>query len=197
MLAEEKEMPVLTFTEDVAASGGYWLACAGDEIYASASSVVGSIGVISAGFGFVDALKRLGIERRVYTQGDRKSILDPFQEEKKEDVQLLLDVQKDVHEAFVELVSARREGKINLRQKKTLFSGQFWNGKRAVELGLVDQLGDMYSDCREKYGKKVNFVKLSKPKSWLKRKLGGIYYSSFQSLLGTIEERSIWERFGR
>jgi signal peptide peptidase SppA len=118
-LSDEKKIPVYSFVEDVAASGGYWLACTGDEIYASESSIVGSIGVISAGFGFVDAIKKLGVERRVYTQGENKSILDPFQKEDPKDIDILMNLQKDVHESFKNLVRSRRDGKIKKKTRKS------------------------------------------------------------------------------
>lgn len=195
-LAEEKEIPVYAFAEDVAASGGYWLACAGDEIYASKSSIIGSIGVISASFGFVEAIKKLGVERRVYSQGENKSILDPFQEEKASSVKILTEAQKDVHEAFKELVRERRKGKIKKTAEKSLFSGEFWSGQKALSLGLVDGIGDMHSVIREKHGDQVKYVKISKPQSWLKRKLGMASQSVTDSLVSTMAERHLWERFG-
>lgn len=196
-LSEEKKIPVYSFVEDVAASGGYWLACAGDEIYASDSSIVGSIGVISSGFGFVEAIKKMGIERRVYTQGENKSVLDPFKEENPKDIEILLNLQKDVHEAFKNLVRSRREGKIEKSKEKRLFSGEFWNGVQGKELGLVDEIGDMYSVIQKKYGKKVTFIKISKPKSWIQRKLTGTSADIADGIANSIAEKMAWGRFGQ
>ena len=144
-LASEHKLPVYVFCEDVAASGGYWLACAGDEIYADESSIVGSIGVIAAGFGFVEAIAKLGIERRVHTAGENKSILDPFKPEKPEDVERLLDLQADVHGAFKDLVKARRAGKLK-GEDGELFSGAFWSGRQALARGLIDEIGHLHHD---------------------------------------------------
>ncbi len=195
-LSEEKNIPVISFVEDVAASGGYWLACTGDEIYASTSSIVGSIGVISAGFGFVDAIKKLGVERRVYSQGNNKSILDPFQKEKPEDIEILKSAQKEVHEAFKNLVRQRRKGKIKDSDEDKLFNGEFWSGGQAKDLGLVDEIGDLYSVIRAKYGDKVKFEKISKPKGWLKRKLGVFQENIVSNVISSVEEGQAWKRFG-
>ena len=153
-LAEENSRPVFAFAEDVAASGGYWLACAGDEIYANENSLVGSIGVISSGFGFVDLLNKLGVDRRLHTEGDKKSLLDPFAPEKPADVKRLKAIQKDVHESFKALVRNRREGRLK-GTERALFSGEFWTGARALELGLIDGIGDMRSVMRERFGERV------------------------------------------
>lgn len=199
-LSEAKEIPVVAFVEDVAASGGYWLACTGDEIYASRSSIVGSIGVIAAGFGFVDAIKKLGIERRVYTQGENKSILDPFKPKKDSDIAIVKTAQKDIHEAFKQLVRERRKDKLKGDEEK-LFSGEFWSGQQALDLGLIDGINDMYSLMQERYGEEVKFRKVQSRKGWLQRKLGFLG-SSFSTsiahaLANVIEERSLWGRFGR
>jgi len=197
-LAEEKKVPVYTFAEDVAASGGYWLACAGDEIYVSENSLIGSIGVVSGGFGFTDAIKKMGIERRIYAQGKNKAILDPFREERAEDVKILTSAQKDVHESFINLVKSRRGKKLKIEEEDRLFSGEFWSGKKAIELGLADGSADMYSFIQAKYGKNIKFVKTMKPKNWLKRKLGieSFVYGIGQSLVNAIVEKITWERFG-
>jgi len=195
-LSEEKKIPVYSFVEDVAASGGYWLACSGDEIYASESSVVGSIGVISAGFGFVDAIKKMGIERRVYTQGENKSVLDPFQKENPKDIEILMNLQKDVHESFKNIVRSRREGKIKKTKEKQLFSGEFWNGVKGKDLGLVDEIGDMYSVMHKKYGKKIKFEKVSKPKGWLKKRLSGASLDVTDSIASSVTEKMFWGKFG-
>jgi len=195
-LSQEKKIPVYSFVEDVAASGGYWLACTGDEIYASKSSIVGSIGVISAGFGFVEAIKKLGIERRIYAQGDNKSVLDPFSKENPKDIEILTSAQKAVHEAFKELVRTRREGKIKKSKEKSLFSGEFWSGEQAKELGLVDDIGDMRSVMREKLGKKIKFERISKPKGWLKKRLGIISENVVDGAISSVEKRGLWSKFG-
>ena len=140
-LAAEKNKTVLVFVEDVAASGGYMIAVAGDEIIADPSSIVGSIGVVSASFGFPELMKKIGVERRVYTAGKNKAVLDPFKPEKKEDIERLKELQLEVHETFIDLVKERRGAK--LKDDPDLFTGLFWTGKRGVELGLVDALGDM------------------------------------------------------
>ena len=153
-LAAENKVPVLVFCEDVAASGGYWLACAGDEIFADDSSIIGSIGVISAGFGFVEAINKLGIERRVHSTGEAKSMLDPFRPEKPEDVDHLLALQTDVHAAFKELVKTRRHGKL-AGPDGELFSGAFWSGRQAQAKGLIDGIGHLHQVLTLKFGDKV------------------------------------------
>ncbi|MCG8358416.1 MAG: S49 family peptidase, partial [Kiloniellales bacterium] len=164
-LAEEKKVKVFAFTEDVAASGGYWLACAADEIYADESSIIGSIGVISQGFGFTEAIQRLGIERRVHTAGDKKSLLDPFREEDPTDVKRLKAIQKEVHESFKDLVRQRREGRLKASER-TLFTGEFWTGRKSLELGLVDGLGELRQVMRERYGKKVRLKRVDGERRW-------------------------------
>ncbi len=207
-LAAEHELPVYVFAEDVAASGGYMLACAGDEIYADESSVVGSIGVISAGFGFSEAIGKLGIERRVYTAGKNKMILDPFQPEKEADVERLKTLQRDVHDAFKALVSDRRGDKLN-GDEDEIYSGAFWAGVKAREIGLIDGLGDMRSVMREKLGEHVQLKVVQQQRSWLKRRLGADALLDLLALgrqdtgsslasdaLAAIEERAIWQRYG-
>jgi len=153
-LAEEKKIPVIAFIEDVGASGGYMLACAADEIICDDYSIVGSIGVVGGSFGFPKLLEKLGVERRLYTSGDRKVMLDPFLEEKPDDVKRIKAVQKDIHESFIALVKARRGAKLN-GPDKTLFSGEFWVAQAAIELGLADSRGEVRSTLRERYGDKV------------------------------------------
>jgi len=195
-LAARHNTPVLVFCEDVAASGGYWLACSGDEIYADTSSIVGSIGVIAAGFGFVEAIAKLGIERRVHTAGENKSILDPFQPEKPEDVARLLAVQADVHDDFKNLVRTRRAGKLK-GEESDLFSGAFWSGRKALELGLIDGIGHMNEVLARRFGDKVAIRPIEKPQGWGLRRLG---FSAAEAvtgrLLATMEERAMWSRFG-
>jgi signal peptide peptidase SppA len=206
-LADEHEVPVIAFAEDVAASGGYWLACAADEIYADESSVIGSIGVISAGFGFQNAIKKLGVERRVHTAGQMKSTLDPFLREKPEDVERLLDLQQDVHDSFIEMVRERRKDKLKADDDE-LFTGAFWTGRRALELGLIDGLGELTEIMQERYGDKVQFRPIEQRQGWLKQKFGmgaaaksralpqGGVSSIVDDVLVAIEDRGLWNKFG-
>ena len=196
-LAEEHKVPVLVFCEDVAASGGYWLACAGDEIYADESSVVGSIGVISAGFGFVEAIAKLGVERRVYTSGESKSMLDPFKPEKPEDVSHLLGLQADVHAAFKALVKQRRGAKLKGGDAE-LFSGAFWSGRQALERGLIDGLGHLNTVLKRKFGDKVVIRNVAAPQGWGLKRLGfGTGSPDFAAAaIDAIETRAMWSRFG-
>ncbi|KQT65145.1 MULTISPECIES: S49 family peptidase [unclassified Aureimonas] len=207
-LSEEKKKPVLVFVEDVAASGGYMIACAGDEIIADPSSIVGSIGVVSGGFGFVEALQKLGIERRVHTSGRNKAVLDPFRPEREEDVAHLLSLQREIHETFIDLVKSRRGGK--LAESEELFTGQFWSGLRGLELGLVDRLGDLRSVLRERFGDKVKPVVIQPSRGFLGRRLvgqsvldgaGGFRADlagagAAERLAAIAEERLAWSRFG-
>ena len=170
-LAGEKELPVFAFCEDVAASGGYWLACAADEIHANPSSIVGSIGVVSAGFGFPALLEKVGIERRVHTAGENKAILDPFAPENPDDVVHLKELQAEIHEQFKTYVRAHRGERLD-DDEVTLFSGAFWTGERAVSLGLVDGLGDLRAVMREKFGDRVRLPVMTEPKGWLQRRMG-------------------------
>jgi signal peptide peptidase SppA len=196
-LAAKNKVPVFVFCEDVAASGGYWLACAGDEIYADESSVVGSIGVISAGFGFVEAIGKLGIERRVHTAGENKAILDPFQREKPEDVARLLALQGDVHGAFKDLVRERRKGRLK-GEEGELFSGAFWAGRRALELGLIDGIGHLHDTLERKFGDRVVIRTIQAPKGWGLRRLGfgGTAETLPAAALEAIETQALWRRFG-
>ncbi|RED53694.1 S49 family peptidase [Aestuariispira insulae] len=196
-LAEEKDIPILAFCEDAAASGGYWLACAADEIYAQPASVVGSIGVISAGFGFTEMISKIGVERRVYTSGESKSQLDPFSPEKAADVKHLKELQNDIHEQFKDFVRSRRDGRLKEEEKK-LFSGSFWTGARGVDLGLVDATGELKAVCREKFGDKVEFKDVSRPKSWIQKRLGleGKISKMGEEILEVAESRIWWSRLG-
>lgn len=169
-LSKKNKIPVLTFVEDVAASGGYWLACAGERIYASKSSVIGSIGVISSGFGFQEAIAKLGIERRVYSQGDNKSVLDPFLPVKTSDVEIITTLQKKIHQHFIDYVKERRGGKLT-QNDEFLFNGEFWTGESAVDFGLIDEIGDMYSVLYEKFGDDIDIEYITPKQSWLKKKL--------------------------
>ncbi|WP_373502589.1 S49 family peptidase [Aestuariivirga sp.] len=196
-LADEHKVPVLIFCEDVAASGGYWLACAGDEIYADGSSIIGSIGVVSAGFGFVEAINKLGIERRVHTSGESKSMLDPFKPEKQEDVDHLLSLQADVHQSFKDLVKGRRGAKLADNDGE-LFSGAFWSGRQALARGLVDGIGHLHQVLKQKFGDKVVIRNVSAPQGWGLKRLGfGAQAPDFAaSAIDAIETRAIWARFG-
>ncbi|MBL0317850.1 MAG: S49 family peptidase [Alphaproteobacteria bacterium] len=196
-LSSEKEVPVIAFVEDVAASGGYWLACAGDEIIALDTSIVGSIGVIYAGFGFQDFIKKWGIERRVYTQGKRKSILDPFQEVREDDITSIMELSGDMHDSFKSMVCERRQGKIKEEDKDTLFSGLFWTAGRAIGLGLVDSIGDYHTVLRERYGKDIVFKQVTKSKGILSKFLGaGKEEALVGTLLTSAEERIARAQFG-
>ena len=195
-LANEKKIKVITFAEDVAASGGYMLACAGDEIYANPSSIVGSIGVIYSSFGLKELIKKIGIERRVHTAGKNKSTLDPFLDEKPEDIERLKKIQLDLHEQFINLVKNSRKDKLPERQDDSLFSGEFWSGIQSKELGLVDGLGNMEDIIQEKFGKKVLIKKYDKPEGWLKKKLSSKLSNEFGSVIDEIESRSLWNKFG-
>jgi signal peptide peptidase SppA len=195
-LAEEKKLPVIAFAEDVAASGGYWLATAADEIYADAASVVGSIGVISASFGFHDLLQRVGVERRVHTAGPRKSMLDPFRPEQADDVARLDSLQREIHDVFKAQVRGRRAGRLKA-DEETLFSGEFWTGRRALELGLIDGIGDLRGEMRRRFGDKVLLPIVGGRRPWWQRlRFGPRQETWAQDLLATLEERAAWARFG-
>jgi signal peptide peptidase SppA len=203
-LAEEKKKRVLIFVEDVAASGGYMIALAGDEIIADPSSIVGSIGVVSGGFGFPELLKKVGVERRVYTAGENKVVLDPFQPEKERDVEFLKSLQLDIHDTFIQLVKSRR-GSL-LADHPDIFSGLFWTGRRGQELGLVDALGDMRGEVKRRYGEKARLELIQPSRSLFGRRqpgaaIGGsiaapLAASAAAGLIEAIEERALWARFG-
>jgi serine protease SohB len=188
-LADEKRVPVHAFVEDVAASGGYWLATAADDIHVDASSILGSIGVISASFGFHDLLARHGVERRVHTAGEDKSLLDPFRPERAEDVERLKRLQADIHRTFIAQVKSRRDGR--LRGDK-LFTGEVWIGRAAVDVGLADAVGHLVPVMRARYGEKVRFQVIS-PRRPLIRRLG---LPGVGDVLAALEERAHWARFG-
>ncbi len=193
--AQKKKLPIYSFVEDVAASGGYWLACAGEKIYASENSIVGSIGVISAGFGFVEALKKLGIDRRVISQGKNKSVADPFLPIQKKDKDIIENIQKDIHQSFIDVVRESRGKKLK-EEAADLFNGEFWTGKRALELGLVDQLADMYQTLEEEFGKDVKICEVTRTKSLL-QKLLSVRAAGFDldSLISRGKEEILWEKY--
>ncbi len=206
--SQDKRIPVFAFAEDVAASGGYWLALAADEIYADPMSVLGSIGVISASFGFQELIAKIGIERRVHTQGENKSMLDPFRPEDPDDVRRLKEIQSDIHHQFKNYVKQRR-GERLVASDETVFTGDIWAGERALEIGLVDGLGDMRTIIRRKYGPDVRFFTVERPAGWLTRNFGrfmpggagGDTYAAGPGawagdVLSAVEERALWSRFG-
>lgn len=192
-LSLEKKIPVYTFAQDVAASGGYWLLLSGDEIYAHNSSIVGSIGVIFSSFGFVDLIKKIGVDRRIYTEGKNKAILDPFLPEENENIEILKDAQRDIFESFKDLVKSRRGDK--LKNEEKLFTGAFWSGKKAAELGLVDAVCDMRSKMKEKFGEKVEIKNITAKKGLLKSFFSEKSALS-ESLISKLEERVKFNQFG-
>lgn len=204
-LASEKNKTVLMFVEDVAASGGYMIAVAGDEIIADPSSIVGSIGVVSASFGFTELMKKIGVERRVHTAGQNKAVLDPFKPERKEDVERLKALQLEVHDTFIDLVKERRGAKLN--DDPDLFTGLFWTAKKGLELGLVDQLGDMRSVLKDRYGSKTRLKLISPSRGLFGRGLGflgsregfspaDLGASAAEGLVEAAQSRALWGRFG-
>ncbi|SFW51921.1 S49 family peptidase [Amycolatopsis australiensis] len=191
-LADEKQVPVLAFCEDVAASGGYWLACAADEIYAHRTSMVGSIGVISGGFGFTGLLERFGIERRLHTAGENKSRLDPFSPEKPEDVEWLKKMHTQLHELFVNWVKERRGDR--LADSDDLFTGDVWLGEKAVELGLADGLGSLRQIVGERYPDAE--ISVAEPKKPLLARLGIGAPAAASAVLDAVTQKAAWARFG-
>jgi signal peptide peptidase SppA len=204
-LAEERKLPVIAFVEDVAASGGYMVACAADEIVCDPASIVGSIGVIGATFGFPEAIRKLGIERRVYAAGAHKSTLDPFLPEKEDDVARLKAIQQDIHRTFIALVRERRGGRLN-GSDDALFTGEYWVAGAAKDLGLVDQLGDVRSFLRERFGPDVVTPLIQPAQSLFGRRLQGVSGSDALSgllqqsladdVISALEARALWARFG-
>jgi len=193
--SKEKNKKVLAFIEDVAASGGYWLACASDEIYIDINSILGSIGVISPGFGFVELIKKIGVERRVYTSGKSKSFLDPFKEEKQEDINRLKNIQEQIHENFISYVQSRRGSKIKEKDFEEVFSGLFWVGQKAVDLGLADGIGSVHDIIQQRFGKKAKIKNIDQKKSFIQRKLSSSLIDS-ETILQKLEEKAMWSRYG-
>lgn len=199
-LADETGKPALVFIEDVAASGGYFIAVGGDEIFADPSSIVGSIGVIFAGFGFVDAIAKLGVERRVHTAGKNKSTMDPFKPEKPEDVERIKGFELDIHQVFIDHVKARRGDKLSAPDDE-LFTGEWWTAVRGLDLGLIDHLGDMHAVLRERFGDKLNLVPIAPKRSLFSMPRIGFGAATPTGSLATdmvdaVEERVNWSRFG-
>lgn len=195
--AEKHKIPVLTFIEDVAASGGYWLACAGDEIYAEASSLIGSIGVISAGFGFTELIAKIGVERRVYTAGERKMMLDSFSPVKAEDEEKIKSLQQSIHEEFKTYVQERRGTKIPA-DKDGVFNGDIWTGKQALEKGLIDGIGSLEEILQQKFGKKAKFVRMEAKKGLIQRLVSGnaVKTNLGHGFIEAVEEQWWWNRLG-
>lgn len=189
-LADEKKIPVHAFVEDIAASGGYWLACAADDIWVDPSSIVGSIGVIFAGFGFHELLQRQGVERRVHTAGTSKSFADPFKPERPEDVAKIHRMLEPLHQNFISHVKARRGGRLDANAD--LFNADIWIGEAAVSLGLVDGIGHLKPKLQELYGEKVRLVPLGQRKSMFQR-LG---LGATEAAVAAVEERALWARYG-
>jgi serine protease SohB len=207
-LAQEKKRPVIAFVEDVGASGGYMAACAADEIICDVSSIVGSIGVVGGSFGFPKLMERLGIERRLYTAGEHKASLDPFLPENSEDVERLKALQQEIHQGFIDLVKQSRGARLK-GPEKTLFSGEYWSGTKAIELGLADGIGDLRSTLRARYGDKVVTPLIAAERSLFGRARSGIGFggmSGFDPLsygaelaggiISALEERALWARYG-
>lgn len=188
-LSIEKNIPVYAFCEDVAASGGYWLACAADEIYADQNSIIGSIGVISASFGFHQFLEKQGVERRVHTAGTDKSMLDPFRPERSSDVKRLKALQKKIHESFIVYVKERRGTQL---KNDKIFTGDVWIGQDAVQNGLIDGLDHMTSKMQALFGKDVRLIPFEQKKSFFK-KLG---FGTSTDIMATLEERLFWSHYG-
>jgi signal peptide peptidase SppA len=206
-LATEKKLPVLMFVEDVAASGGYMIACAGDEIFCDPSSIVGSIGVVGGSFGFQGLIEKIGIERRLYTSGKNKAMLDPFLPENPDDVARLKAIQHEIHVMFIDLVKKSRGAKIKGGEDE-LFSGAYWTGQKSIDLGLSDAIGDLRSVLRTRYGEKVKMPLIAPASGLLSGLLGrrsaGMEVSSLldlpatmpDELISALEARAIWARYG-
>lgn len=210
-LAAEKEKEVIVYVEDVGASGGYMLACAGDEILCDESSILGSIGVISASFGLDRFIERYSIDRRVYTAGDKKLALDPFSPEKPDDIRRLKAIQKDIHDSFVGLVKSRREGRID-PDDTSLFTGEFWAGAKAVELGLADRVENLDTAMKNRFGDKVKLVGVPMQKRGLfgllrtqstlpdaglpNAGMADLADGLIDSAVARLDERVHWQRFG-
>lgn len=200
-LGDEKRVPVIAFAEDVAASGGYWLALAGDEVYAEETSLIGSIGVVSSGFGFTRLIDRIGIDRRLHTAGENKSLLDPFLPEQERDVVRLTALQEDIHAAFKDHVKRRRIGKIDAGDE-TLFSGEVMTGRMALAKGLIDGIGDLRAVMRARFGERVKLVPIASerrrrwPFSRPQRGVDAVRLGFVADLVDWLEARLLWARFG-
>jgi serine protease SohB len=200
-LAKEKNRRVIAFVEDAAASGGYMLACAADEIIADPHSIVGSIGVVGGSFGFDKLLGKIGVERRLYTAGEHKAMLDPFLPENPEDVERLKQLQREIHGDFIALVKSRRGDKLH-GPEGDLFSGEYWTGRRALDLGLVDSIGELRTTLRERFGDKVLTPLISAERGLFRRRAFGVSRSELmpsglaEDIISALETRALWARYG-
>ena len=194
-LSKKNNIPVFAFVEDVAASGGYWLACAADEIFVMPASIVGSIGVISAGFGFVEVIKKIGVERRVFSKGDNKGMLDPFQPQNSDDVKVITDLQEEIHQQFKDWVSSRRGNRLNIDvvKEEGIFEAKIFSGTKACQFGLADSIGELKQVMRERFNEKVVFKEISGRKK-LGQRLG--LSSSYSRIIEHLEERIAFAKFG-
>lgn len=194
-LSREKEKPLLIFVEDAAASGGYMIACAGDEIYADECSIIGSIGVVSASFGFVEALDKIGIQRRIYKTGKNKVSLDPYLPENPGDIEYLIALQADVHQHFINIVQESRGNK--LQSQEDLFTGLYWTGSKAKELGLIDGIGDISTIIKQRYGQCAKLKPITASKNILGRDINlQIASTLFDTLRSQLYESTLWTRLG-
>jgi len=200
-LAKEKNRRVIAFVEDAAASGGYMLACAADEIIADPNSIVGSIGVVGGSFGFDKLLGKIGVERRLYTAGEHKAMLDPFLPENPEDVERLKQLQREIHDDFIALVKSRRGDKLR-GPEGDLFSGEYWTGRRALDLGLVDSIGELRTTLRTRFGDKVLTPLISAERGLFRRRTFGVSRSELmpsglaEDIISALETRALWARYG-
>jgi serine protease SohB len=204
-LADEHKRPVIAFIEDAGASGGYMIACAGDEVIADPYSIVGSIGVVGGSFGFDKLIAKIGVERRLYTSGEHKAMLDPFLPENPDDVERLKKLQRHIHEDFIALVKSRRGAKLQ-GPENDLFSGEYWTGQKAMELGLVDAIGDLRGTLRERFGDEVVTPLITAERGFLGRRILGVAGSDAmqaaaglglaEDLISALEARAIWARYG-
>jgi serine protease SohB len=203
-LAAGKKRRVIAFVEDAAASGGYMIACAADEIIADPYSIVGSIGVVGGSFGFAKLIEKIGVERRLYTSGEHKATLDPFLPENPDDVERLKKLQREIHDSFIALVKSRRGSKLN-SPENDLFSGEYWTGSRSLELGLVDGIGDLHGVLRQRFGDKLVTPLISAERGWFGRRIAGVARGSAlqalpsglaEDLISALEARAMWARFG-
>jgi signal peptide peptidase SppA len=206
-LAAEKKLPVLVFVEDVAASGGYMIACAGDEIFCDPSSILGSIGVVGGSFGFQELIRKIGVERRLYTAGEHKAMLDPFLPEDPDDVARLKSLQREIHAIFIALVKESRGARLR-GTGETLFTGEYWAGETSVSLGLADGIGDLRSTLRARYGEKVQTPVIAPASGMLsgllgRRSPGADAMAALDGigglpdeLISALETRAIWAKFG-
>jgi signal peptide peptidase SppA len=198
-LANKHNVTVLTFIEDIGASAGYYIACAGDEIYALNSSIVGSIGVICSGFGFDEFIKKHGIQRRIYTQGENKAVLDSFLPERDSDIQIIQDLSKDIHNEFIDCVKTRRGEKLNSNDS-TIFTGKVWSGKKAIEVGLIDGIGNVHSTLKKKYGENIKMIPIEESRSLissLKSAIGlnTLFKTMFDQMISSVTEYNSYTKF--